>query len=308
MSETELIDLLIMTLRGAVPLVFAALGELVVEKSGVLNLGVEGMMLMGAVAGCIGAVATGNLWIGVGAGIVAAILSVLPFGFLALNLGASQIAAGLALTIFATGLSAFMGKPYVGLAYKGMAALEIPFLSDIPVLGALLFAHDPLFYLALALFVVVVLFLGYTRGGLILRAVGESPDAGHALGHHVFLARWLAVLFGAGMAGLGGAYLSLVLTPHWQEGMTAQRGWIALALVVFATWRPGRVLFGAWLFGAFTILNFVGQGRGIDIPSEWLAMVPYLATILVLVLISRDAVKIRLGAPASLGKPYLSRY
>ena len=304
MAEAQILALIILTLKGAVPLIFAALGELVVEKSGVLNLGVEGMMLIGAVSGFIGAVTTGSLLVGVIAGMVAAVLVALIFGVLTLTLMANQVATGLALTIFGIGLSAFIGKPYESRTLEGMKDVAIPLLSDIPLLGPLFFDRDPLFYLSLIMFGVVSWFLFRSRAGLVLRAVGESHDSAHGLGYHVISIRYLAVIFGAAMAGLGGAYLSLVLTPQWQENMTAQRGWIALALVVFATWRPVRVLIGAWLFGGLTILNFAAQGEGIDIPSEFLAIVPYVATILVLVLISRDATKIRLNAPASLGKPF----
>lgn len=304
MVEAEILALLILTLKGAVPLIFAALGELVVEKSGVLNLGIEGMMLMGAVFGFIGAVSTGSLFIGVLAGTAAAIVVSLIFGFLTLSLMANQVATGLALTIFGIGLSAFIGKPFESATLIGIQDFAIPGLSAIPFIGPLLFARDPMFYLSLAMFAAVTWFLYRSRAGLILRAVGESHESAHGLGYPVVRIRYLAVMFGAGMAGLGGAYLSLVLTPQWQEDMTAQRGWIALALVVFATWRPERVLIGAWLFGGLTILNFAAQGRGISIPSEFLAIIPYIATILVLVLISRDATKIRLNAPASLGKAF----
>ncbi|MEN8197858.1 MAG: ABC transporter permease, partial [Pseudomonadota bacterium] len=247
---------------------------------------------------------SGSLLVGVIAGTLAAVAVSLIFGLLTLSLMANQVATGLALTIFGIGLSAFVGKPYESATLAGMKDVAIPLLSDIPILGTLIFHRDPLFYLSLVMFGVVTWFLFRTRGGLVLRAVGESHDAAHALGYPVIKIRYLAVIFGAAMAGLGGAYLSLVLTPQWQEDMTAQRGWIALALVVFATWRPARVLIGAWLFGGLTILNFAAQGRGIDIPAEFLAIVPYVATILVLVLISRDATKIRLNAPASLGKPF----
>lgn len=330
MTEAAVIALLVLTIKGAVPLVFAALGELVVEKAGVLNLGVEGMMLVGAVSGFIGAHASGSLAVGVLVAIVATVLVSLIFGFLTLSLLANQVATGLALTIFGIGLSAFVGKPYESVALTGMTPVEIPLLSDIPIVGPLFFAHDPLLYLAIVAFVGVSWFLYRTRKGLILRSVGEAPEAAHALGYPVIRIRYLAVMFGAGMAGLGGAYLSLVLSPQWQENMTAQRGWIALALVVFATWRPARVMLGAWLFGALTILNFYTQSQGgafltylfdllpfsstwlafyaqaggITLSSHWLATVPYLSTILVLVLISNDATKIRLHAPASLGKPF----
>lgn len=304
MNEDQIVQLLILTLKGASPLIFAALGELIVEKSGVLNLGVEGMMLMGAVAGFIGAYEYGFV-VGILFAVLAGVLMSLLFGVLTLSLVSNQVATGLALTIFGIGLSAFIGIPYEGKKLAGSIGLVvIPFLSDIPLLGPLLFKHDPLLYLSLILFGLVTWFLYRTRGGLILRAVGESHDAAHALGYSVIKLRYIAVAFGGAMAGLGGAYLSLVLTPGWEQDMTAQRGWIALALVVFATWRPARVLVGAWLFGGLTILNLWAQSQGIGLPQQLLTALPFLATIVVLVLISRDATMIRLNAPASLGKPF----
>jgi len=304
MSEQQIVELLILMLKGATPLIFAALGELIVEKSGVLNLGVEGMMLMGAVAGFIGASEFGFV-AGFIFAIVAGVLMALLFGVLTLSLVSNQVATGLALTIFGIGLSAFVGIPYESSKLEGSVGLiKIPLLADIPLLGKLLFQHDPLLYLSLILCAVIAWFLYRTRGGLILRAVGESHDAAHALGYSVIKIRYLSVAFGGAMAGLGGAYLSLVLTPGWEQDMTAQRGWIALALVVFATWRPARVLVGAWIFGGLTILNLWAQSQGVGLPQQLLTALPFLATIVVLVLISRDAAMIRLNAPASLGKPF----
>jgi simple sugar transport system permease protein len=298
------IAILVSTMRAGTPLVFAALGELITEKSGVLNLGIEGMMLGGAVTGFIATVLTGSLVIGLLAAMLAGIVMALIFGVLTLSLLANQVATGLALTIFGIGLSAFVGLEFVGTPIQGLAPVEIPLLSDIPILGPLLFSHDPLVYLSLVLFVAVSLFLYRSRAGLVLRAVGESHDAAHAIGYSVVGIRYLAVMFGGAMSGLAGAYLSLVYTPQWTENMTAGRGWIALALVVFATWRPARALFGAYLFGGITILGLHVQAAGFDISSHLLATLPYLATVLVLVLISRDATRIRLNAPASLGKPF----
>jgi general nucleoside transport system permease protein len=292
------------TLRAGTPLLFAALGELVAEKSGVLNLGIEGMMLVGAVTSFIVVVVTGSPALGLLAAALAGVLMALLFGVLAVSLGTNQVATGLALTIFGVGLSAFVGLPYIGTPIAGIPPLRIPFLSDLPVVGRLLFSHDPLVYLSLLLTAGVAWFLYRTRGGLILRAVGEEHDAAHALGHSVRKVRHLAVAFGGAMSGLGGAYLSLVYTPQWVENMTAGRGWIALALVVFAGWKPGWVAVGAYLFGGVTIAGLFAQAAGFDAPSQLLAMLPYLATILVLVLISRDATRIRLNAPAALGKPF----
>ncbi len=298
------IAILVATMRAGTPRVFAALGELVTEKSGVLNLGIEGMMLIGAVTGFIATVLTGNPAIGLLAAMLCGAAMALVFGFLTLTLLANQVATGLALTIFGVGLSAFVGLSYIGTPIRGLQPVVVPVLGDIPLLGPLFFRHDPMVYLSLVLFVLVGLFLYRSRAGLILRAVGESHDAAHAIGYSVVAIRYLAVLFGGAMSGLAGAYLSLVYTPQWTENMTAGRGWIALALVVFATWRPGRALLGAYLFGGITILGLHIQAAGFEFSSHLLATLPYLATILVLVLISRDATRIRLNAPAALGRPF----
>jgi len=298
------IAILIGTIRAGTPLVFAALGELITEKAGVLNLGIEGMMLVGAVVGFIATVITGSPYLGFLAAIVGGTMVSLIFGVLTLSLMTNQVATGLALTIFGIGLSAFVGLAYIGTPIEGLKPIPIPVLSDIPIVGPVLFNHDILIYASVLLFAAVSWFLYRTRAGLVLRAVGESHEAAHALGYKVIRLRYLAVMFGGATSGLAGAYLSLVYTPQWAENMTAGRGWIALALVVFATWRPARVLAGAYLFGFITILGLHVQAQGSDISSHLLATLPYLATVLVLVLISRDATKIRLNAPASLGKPF----
>ncbi len=305
MTATETaIAIALATIGAGTPLVFAALGELVVEKSGVLNLGVEGMMLLGAVAGFIAAAETDNIVLAALAGMTAGSGAALVFGFLTLSLQANQVATGLALTIFGIGISAFLGLDYTSVAVEGLAGVHVPVLSDLPVVGPLLFSLDPLIYVSFLFFAGISWFLYRSRPGLVLRAVGESPHSAHALGYPVIRIRYAAVLFGGAMAGLGGMYLSVVYTPVWVEAMTAGRGWIALALVVFATWRPARVLVGAYLFGGVTIIQFHIQGAGVDIASQVLSMLPYLATIAVLVVISRDATKIRLNAPASLGQAY----
>jgi simple sugar transport system permease protein len=292
------------TLAAGTPLVFAALGELVAEKSGVLNLGVEGMMIVGAVLAFVVASETGVLWLGVLAALIGGATMAALFAILTLSFQANQVAAGLALTIFGVGASAYLGLEYTGVALSGIQPLEIPLLGQLPLIGPLLFALDPMVYLSFVLFAVVVWFLYRTRAGLVLRGIGESPASAHAIGYPVIRIRYLAVLFGGGMAGLGGAYLALAYTPSWVEAMTAGRGWIALALVVFGTWRPARVMLGAYLFGGITILQFHVQGVGVDLPPQLLSMLPYLATILVLVLISRRAEAIRTNAPASLGMSY----
>ncbi len=292
------------TLRAGTPLVLAALGELVTERSGVLNLGVEGMMLMGAVAAIITALGTGSAAFGMAAGVLAGAAMALVFGLLTLTLRANQVATGLALTILGLGLSAFVGLGYRDKPFAGVSPISIPGLSDMAVIGTLLFKHDPIVYLSLLLFAAIAWFLARTRGGLVLRAVGESAEAAHALGYRVTAIRYGATAFGGALAGHAGAYLTLVYTPMWAEQMTAGRGWIALALVVFATWRPGRVLLGAYLFGGITIVQLHLQSRGLEVSSHLLAALPYVATIAVLVLISRDAMRIKLNAPAALGKPF----
>jgi ABC-type uncharacterized transport system permease subunit len=249
--------------------------------------------------------ATTNLpWLGVVAGMAAAAALSMVFAVLTLTLMANQVATGLALSLFGIGLSAFVGLHYVSIVIDGIKPLSIPGVSDLAFFGKLLFAHSPFVYLSVALVAATQWFLFHTRAGLILRAVGESPDSAHVIGYRVIAIRYAAVLFGGACAGLSGAYLATAYTPLWTEGMTAGRGWIALALVVFATWKPWRMLAGAYLFGAVTLAQFQAQALGVAVPSQLLAMAPYLATIIVLTIISRDATTIRLNAPASLGKPY----
>jgi simple sugar transport system permease protein len=301
--SAETVNLILSIISAATPLLFAAVGELVVEKSGVLNLGVEGMMLAGAVSAFAVTATTGYGPLGILAGAGAGMLLALAFGMLTLTLAANQVATGLALTIFGIGLSALAGAPFVGIAVPGLAKLYVPGLSDIPVVGPLIFGHDTLVYLSIVATVGVAWFLKRTRAGMVLRAVGESDLSAHSLGYNVIGVRYRAVLFGGAMAGLGGAFLSLSYTPLWIERMTAGRGWIALALVVFASWRPWRVLLGAYLFGGVTILQLRAQGS-FGIPSQVTSMLPYLATILVLTAIAAGPWKGRLDAPACLGRPF----
>ncbi|MEK9660281.1 MAG: ABC transporter permease [Alphaproteobacteria bacterium] len=305
MSGLEwLVPSLLTIVTAATPLVFAAVGEIVVEKSGVLNLGVEGMMIIGAIAAFAVAVSSGNSTLAVLAGAVGGAAMAFIFGFLTLYLLSNQVATGLALTIFGIGLSALIGHAFIGTTFDGLPQLAIPGVSDIPVIGPLLFGQDALVYLSVASVIAVTWFLNRTRWGLVVRAVGESHDAAHSIGYPVIRVRLAAILFGGAMAGLGGAYLSLAYTPLWAENMTAGRGWIALALVVFASWRPWRSFFGAYLFGGITIIQLHAQGMGVDVPSQFLSMLPYLATIVVLVLISRDETRARLNAPACLGRSF----
>ncbi|WP_299303647.1 ABC transporter permease [uncultured Litoreibacter sp.] len=284
------------------PIILAAIGELVVEKSGVLNLGVEGMMITGAICGFAIAVESGSPALGfLAAALGGAVLSLL-FGILTQFFLSNQVATGLGLTLFGLGLSSLMGQGYIGIRPPATEKLDIPLLSDIPVLGPILFNQDLVVYFALALVVATWAVLKFTRAGLILRAVGENHDAAHALGYKVVRVRLMAITFGGACAGLGGAYLSLVRVPQWTEGMTAGAGWIALAIVVFGAWRPFRVLLGAYLFGGVTVLQLNLQAAGVAIPVEYLSMSPYLITIAVLVIMSSGKAKSALSAPACLGK------
>ena len=299
--SSPILPIVASTVAAATPLIYAALGETVVEKAGVLNLGIEGMMLVGAVAGFAVDLASGSATLGFIAAAVAGIALSLIFGFLTLNLQTNQVATGLALTLFGIGLSAFAGHDLAGTPIRGLKGIKIPFLSDIPVIGDLLFHYDIMVYLSIVLFLAVNWFLTKSHAGLKMRAIGESPTVAHTIGHPVIRTRYLAVMFGGATAGIAGAYLSMVQTPMWMEGMTAGKGWIALALVVFGTWRPLRVVCGAYLFGGVTVLQLYAQGFGFGIPSELLSMLPYAATIVVLVIICRDPKTILLNQPVSLG-------
>ncbi len=306
LSSIALAPLIAALMIAATPIMLAAIGELVVEKSGVLNLGVEGMMITGAVCGFVFAVQTSNPYLAMlGAAAGAAVLA-LVFALLTQVLMANQVASGLALTLFGLGLSALIGQGYVGIQPPRTPKLDIPVLSDLPFLGRAVFSHDYMVYLSLALVAAVWYFLKYTRAGLILRAVGENHDAAHALGYRVRRVRILAIAFGGACAGLGGAYLSLIRVPQWTEGMTAGAGWIALALVVFASWRPWRVVLGAYLFGGILVLQLTLQVVGVRIPVEYLAMSPYLITILVLVIMSSGRARASLAAPGSLNRPFFA--
>jgi general nucleoside transport system permease protein len=305
MSLDVLAPVLLTVISAATPLLFAALGELVVEKSGVLNLGLEGMMIVGAVSAFAVTATTGSSALGIAVGAAAGMGMGFVFGVLTLTLAANQVATGLALTIFGLGLSSLIGAGFVGIPVPPLPKLAIPGLSDLPLIGPLLFGHDALVYLSIAAVVAVAWFLKASRAGMILRAVGESDVSAHSIGYDVIAVRYRAVLFGGAMAGLGGAFLSLSYTPMWTEGMTAGRGWIALALVVFASWRPWRLLAGAYLFGGVTIAQLYTQGAGgLGIPAQVMSMLPYLATILVLTIIAAGPWKGRLNAPACLGKPF----
>ncbi len=292
-------------ITAATPLLIAALGELVSERSGVLNLGVEGMMAMGAVVGFATAHLTGEPALGVFASILAGTATAALFGFLTLVLVANQVASGLALTLFGLGLAALIGDAFVSLPGQGLPEINIPILSELPAIGRIVFGQDALVYVGILLTFGVWWFLFRTRAGLILRSVGDNHASAHALGYPVIRVRFMAVLFGGACAGLAGGYLSLVYTPQWTQNMTAGRGWIALALVVFATWLPWRVAAGALLFGAVSILQLHAQAFGVGVPSQFLSMLPYVTTILVLVLISRSSTLLRANTPACLAQPFV---
>lgn len=303
MTVFEAIILTIVT--AATPLLLAAIGELVVERAGVLNLGVEGMMIVGAVIGFAGAHASGSTLVGTICAMFAGMGMSAIFGFLTLYLLSNQIVTGLALTLFGLGISGLIGEAFIGEPGLDMPELYIPLLTDIPYIGKLLFGQDALVYLSLILVFCVWKFLFGSRFGLMIRAIGDNHQSAHALGFNVIHARFYCVLFGGACAGLGGGYLSLAYTPQWIEGMTAGRGWIALALVVFSSWRPQRIVVGAYLFGAFTILQFHAQAYDVPLPSQLLSALPYLATIVVLVAISRNRILVRTNTPACLAKPFV---
>jgi simple sugar transport system permease protein len=303
MGAAEAIILTIIT--ASTPLLLAALGEVVAERSGVLNLGVEGMMIMGAVCGFAATALSGAPVVGLAAAIAAGMAMAALFALLTLVLVANQVATGLALTLLGVGLSGLIGEPFVGRAGIKVERIHIPGLSDIPFVGPIIFGQDPLVYLAVALTIGVSYFLFQTRGGLIVRAIGDNQSSAHALGYSVIRVRFLAVLFGGACAGLAGAYLSLAYTTQWLDNMTAGRGWIALALVVFGTWLPYRVAVGALLFGAVGILQLHAQAYGIRVPPQFLTSLPYLTTIIVLVLISRNRALMRSNTPACLGQSFV---
>ena len=292
------------TLNSGTVLAFAALGLLINERAGIVNLGAEGMMLVAAIAGFATAVHTGNDWVAFGAGALAGAALAALFGVLVIWLHTNQYATGLALSLFGAGFSAFVGQAYTQEKLGEHQNFRIPFLADLPFVGPAFFRQHPMVYLAIALMLAIAWFLYRSRSGLVLRAIGESPEAAHALGYPVRRIRLAAVIVGGALCGVAGAYISVVYTHLWVEGMTAGKGWIALALTTFATWRPARVLLGAYLFGGVTMLQLQLQGDGVEISSQFLTMLPYLATIVVLVLISRNASFIRANMPASIGKPF----
>ena len=305
MGVIEIQGLLLTIATAAMPLLLASVGELVAERSGVLNLGVEGMMAVGAVTGFIAGYATGYPVLGVIAAILAGMAMSALFGVVTLIFVANQVASGLALTLFGLGLSALIGDHFVSIPGLDIERIHIPGLTDIPLIGPVLFGQDPLFYIAVALTAAVGWFLFRTRAGLIVRAVGDNHVSAHSLGYNVIRVRFLAVLFGGACAGLAGGYLSIIYSPQWIPNMTAGRGWIALALVVFGTWLPLRVAIGAVLFGAISILQLNAQGYGVALPPQFLNSLPYLTTVAVLVIISRNRTLLRVNTPACLGRAFV---
>jgi simple sugar transport system permease protein len=303
MSELEAVLLTIIT--ASTPLLLAAIGELVVERSGVLNLGVEGMMVMGAVCGFAAALGSGSAALGVLAGISGGVGMSLLFAFLTQTLVTNQVATGLALTLFGLGLSGLIGETYTGLPGVKLGAIDIPVLTDIPLLGPVLFGQDMLVYASFAIVAAVAWVLTRTRAGLIIRATGDNHHSAHALGYNVVAVRYACIAFGGACAGLAGAYLSLAYTPQWIENMTAGRGWIALALVVFSTWMPRRLLIGAYLFGTVWIMGLYAQGIGLGIPPQLLSSLPYLVTIIALVVISGNRTLTKVNTPACIGQPFV---
>jgi len=292
------------TLSAGTVLAIAALGLLINEKAGIVNLGAEGMMLCAAIAGYATVVHTGSDMLGFLAGMGAGAVLALFFGALVIGLNTNQYATGLALSLFGVGFSAFVGTSYVQAKLPERLSYEVPYLTDLPVIGPALFRQHPMVYLAIVFTIALIWFLERTRTGLVLRAVGESPQSAHALGYPVRSIRLAAVVCGGALCGLAGSYISVIYTPLWVEGMIAGKGWIALALTSFATWRPARILLGAYLFGGVTMLQFHLQATGLEVPSQFLSMLPYVATIVVLALISRNPQWIRVNMPASLGKPF----
>tara|TARA_B110000503_G_scaffold124913_1_gene191937 strand:+ start:3355 stop:4275 length:921 start_codon:yes stop_codon:yes gene_type:complete len=303
MSPYEAILLTIIT--ASTPLLLAAIGELVVERSGVLNLGIEGMMVMGAVCGFAAAHVTGSPWLGVIAATFAGIATSLLFGLMTQTLMTNQVATGLAITLLGLGLSGLIGSSFVGLPGVKLTNVSIPWLSDLPYVGRLVFGQDPLVYMSIVLTAGVAYGLNHTRAGLIVRAVGQNHHSAHALGYRVAAVRYACIAFGGATSGLAGAYLSLVYTPQWIENMTAGRGWIALALVVFSTWLPGRLAAGAYLFGGVWIMGLYAQAMGVGIPSQLLSSLPYVATILALIIISTNRRLSVINTPASLGQGFV---
>lgn len=305
MNDASVVVILSAAIIAGTPILFAALGEILCERSGVLNLGVEGMMLVGAVAGFSTAVVTESPWLGLLAAMIAGGVLSLIHGFLSITLRSSQVVSGLALTIFGTGLSGFLGKKYIGVSLPAsFVKIDIPVLKDIPVLGPVFFTHDAMVYISFLMVPVLWYYINRTKYGLNLKAVGENPSAADAAGINVFMIQYLHVFMGGALAGMGGAYLSLAYAPSWLENMTAGRGWIAVALVIFAAWNPLKALLGSYIFGGLDIIGFRLQTLGVMVPSFFLKMLPYIFTVLVLIISTSRRSKHMWSGPGALTKPY----
>ncbi len=292
------------TVRAGTPLLFAVLGTIFTERSGIMNLGLEGIMLIGAIGGFVVSYNTSNLLLAILVAMIAGAILGLIHAFFTVTLKINQIVSGLAITMLGSGISGLWGKDYIGVVAERFETISIPLLSDIPVIGRILFQHDLLVYISLLAVPLMWFFIYKTRGGMTLRAVGESPEAADARGINVFFTRYLYTIIGGSITAIGGAYLSLAYNSMWIENMTAGRGWIAIALVLFATWDPYKALLGAYLFGGITALGLRMQAVGTHISPDFLKMLPYLLTIVVLFFTSTDTLKRKVGAPASLGIPY----
>jgi general nucleoside transport system permease protein len=305
LTPAFLVSILAAAVAYGTAILFAALGEVVTERAGVLNLGVEGMMLMGALAGAAVTLGSGNHWLGAAAALAVGAAMAAIHAALAVGLGANQVVSGLALTLFGGGLSAFLGQGIVGLPLPSdFGRVAVPVLADLPAVGRILFQQNALVYLSMVLTAALWFYVYRTRAGLRLRALGERPEAADAMGIDVARLRAAYTVFGGALAGLGGAAISVATNPGWTENITAGRGWIAVALVIFAGWNPARALLGAYLFGGVEALGFRLQGAGVAVSPFFLSMLPYLFTIVVLVLATRPSSRRRLGAPAALGLPY----
>jgi len=305
LSPDILIPILAAAIRSGTPVLYAVMGEILAERAGVMNLGLEGVMLVGAFAGFAATHATGSPALGIAASFAAGMLLTSVHAFLCIGLGANQVVSGLALSMAGGGMSALLGRERIGQTISGMMPFKVPVLGDVPVLGPLFFNHDVMVYLSYALTAFLFWFIFRTRAGMNLRAVGENPRAADAMGLSVARARTLYTLIGGGLAGVAGGYLSVVYTQMWVEGMTAGRGWIAVALVIFGIWHPFRAALGCYLFGGIDALQMRMQAAGTSIPAPLLLMLPYLMTLAVLTVISISKGRgILLGAPASLGNPF----
>lgn len=298
-----MVSILGRSLVAGTPLLLGTLGEILAERSGVMNLGIEGMMSVGAVAGFGVALVSGSPWLGLLASIIAGMALALLHAFITISLRANQVVSGLALTTLGIGISGLAGKSFIGIPLKErFVSWSVPLLSDIPLVGEIFFRRDPVFYFSVLIGILLWVILYKTKVGLVVRSVGENPKASETMGVNVELVRYLCVIAGGGFAGMAGAYLSLAYIPSWIEGMTSGRGWIVVALTIFSLWDPTRAFLGAYLFGGIEVLQFFVQSQGI--PPQFLKMLPYVATLVALLMVTTESRFRKVCAPASLGKPY----